>query len=310
MGPDHAALLEAFRGALHDEVRAALDASGDAAAVQQWLVAWVRVGAQAWPTVRTPPTELAAALGARLDGRDAVHAQLEPLQAADLFLALACGLGDGSAVAAFEAAHGGLIQKAVIKAGGSSHGVDDLAQRVREKLFVSDGDRPARICAYSGRGSLAGWVRVTSVRTVLDVVRWDGERRRRVDVDARVFEQVGAAEVSPEADYLRVAHADKLPAAMRAAFEALTARQRNLLRHRFFYGLSTDGVAKLYGVHRATAYRWLEGARIALFEGTREAIKRDLAVSGQELESLMHAFASRIDISMGQLLGRSLETER
>ncbi len=310
MAPDDGALLDAFRGALPGEVRVALDASTDAAAVRSWLLAWAHEGAQVWPTVRTPATQLAAALGARLDGRDAVGSQLAPLQRTDLYLALACGLGDGAAVAAFEAVHGSLIHKAVVKAGGSSHGVDDLAQRVREKLFVSDGDRPARICAYSGRGSLAGWVRVTSVRTVLDVVRWDGERKRRVDVDARVFEQVGAAEVSPEVDYLRVAHADKLPAAMRAAFEGLTVRQRNLLRHRFFYGLSTEGVAKLYGVHRATAYRWLEGARIALFEGTREAIKRDLAVSGQELESLMHAFASRIDISMGQLLGRSLETER
>lgn len=301
-------LLAAFVPRLPEELRASLTTS-DHASLDHALQTFSSTGAHAWPAVRTSPEQIVGALAQRLDGRATIAEQLAALNATDLYLALACGLGDGAAVAAFEAAHGGAIHKAVLRAGGSKHGVDDLAQRVREKLFVHDGQRPARICAYSGRGSLAAWVRVTSVRTVLDVVRWDSEHKRRVDLDDQMLEQVGVPEATPEADYLRVAHAERIPDAMRAAFAALTPKQRNLLRHRFLHALGTDAIAKLYGVHRATAYRWLETARVELFEGTRAAIKRDLEVSGHELESLMLAFRSRIDVSMGALLGRSMETE-
>ncbi len=296
--------LPEFVRALAPELQAGVDPS-----VSAVLREFVGAGERAWPSVRTPPAALVVGLAEKLDGRADVLGQLSALQLPDLYLALACGLGEGAAVAAFEGAFGTDIERAVVRAGGGGHSAEDLAQRVREKLFVSDGERPARICAYSGRGSLRAWVRVTSVRAVLDVVRWDGERRRRVDLDAQLLEGINVVEPTPEIDYLRLAHAERIPDAMRTAFAALTPRQRNLLRHRFLHGLGTDAISKIYGVHRATAYRWLEAAREALFDGTRAAIKRDLEVSAAELESLMQAFRSRLDVSMSKLLGREFETE-
>ncbi len=96
---------------------------------------------------------------------------------------------------------------------------------------------------------------------------------------------------------------------MQRAFASLTSRQRNLLRHRFLHGLSTDRIATIYAVHRATAFRWLEAARQQLFDNTRDELRRELALEGRDLESLIAALRSRIDLSVGQLLGGDLETE-
>jgi RNA polymerase sigma-70 factor (ECF subfamily) len=197
----------------------------------------------------------------------------------------------------------------VARVGETSHGREDLAQRVREKLFVPDGDRPARITAYAGRGSLRAWVRVTAIRTVLDIVRWKDDGKRRVSVEAGILEAMPGAEPDPELDYLRRAHGERLPNAMRRAFESLTSRQRNLLRHRFLHGLSTERIAKIYTVHRATAFRWLEAARQQLFERTRDELQRELQLEGRDLESLIAALRSRIDVSVNQLLGGDLEAE-
>jgi RNA polymerase sigma-70 factor (ECF subfamily) len=82
-----------------------------------------------------------------------------------------------------------------------------------------------------------------------------------------------------------------------------------VLRHRFLHGLSTDRIAKVYAVHRATAFRWLEAARQQLFDGTRDELQRELQLEGRDLESLIAALRSRIDLSVSQLLGSDLENE-
>lgn len=301
------AAVDAFVAGLEPELRDAWAVDRERLAVAlDGAVAAVRA---AWPDAAIDPDVFAVDIAQRLDGDSDVIDQLAALQAADLWLACACGRGDAQALARFDAQYGRDIERAVARVGTASDGGDDLAQRVREKLFVADGDRPPRIAAYAGRGSLRAWVRVTAVRTVLDIVRWKVDGKRRVSVEAGVLEAMPGREPDPELDYLRRAHGDRLPQAMQRAFASLTSRQRNLLRHRFLHGLSTDRIATIYAVHRATAFRWLEAARQQLFDNTRDELRRELALEGRDLESLIAALRSRIDLSVGQLLGGDLETE-
>lgn len=261
------------------------------------------------PRLRIALEELATHVAAQLQPDESLSAQLERLELDDLYLALACARGDREALQIFESSYGSDIVRAVAKVGARGHAPEDLEQRVREKLFVADGERPPRIAAYAGRGSLRGWVRVTTVRAVLDVVRWNDEVKRKVDMDRDVLEAMPGAAADPELDVLRRAHGERLVEAMREAFAALTPRQRNLLRQRFLHGLRTEKVARLYGVHRATAFRWLESARLELFDGTRKLLREQLGVSGRELESFIAAMRSRIDVSVGGLLQHELEHE-
>jgi RNA polymerase sigma-70 factor (ECF subfamily) len=300
-------LVEAFSGALEPELVEQL--GGGEAEFASVLSHLAREASDKWPAVAVSPEDFAAYLGARMQAEPDLLTQLRAVRASDLFLACGCMAGDRKAFSAFEAEFGPDIVRAVRKVGSRRHAPEDLEQRVREKLFVGDGERPPKITAYGGQGSLRAWVRVTAVRTVLDVVRWGDDSKRKVDMESDMLEALPDVEPSPELAAFRKEHAQRLPAAMREAFATLSPRQRNLLRHRYLHGLSTERVANMYSVHRATAFRWLEAARKHLFERTREIMLRDLSMSGRELESFIAALRSRLDVSINGLLPSEFEED-
>ena len=295
--------LQSFLDGLAEPLRAAAGALGDLPAQLQAMYA---AGRQAWPDVELPEGTFVSYLAAHLEDDD-LATQLRAIRPDDLYLACACAQAVPAALAAFDRAFGSQIDRALSRAGTSGRkiGQEEFRQLVREKLFV--GDAP-KIQGYGGKGALRSWVRVTAVRTMLDQVR-----RRDDPGDASdgggILEVLPNAGADPELDYIRRAYADEIPSALRAAFEALTPRQRNVLRQRFLHGLSAERLATVYGVHRATAFRWLEMARDALLAGLRARLMAQLQLSGRGLDSLIADMGSRLDVSIAGLLDGSLEPD-
>ena len=93
-------------------------------------------------------------------------------------------------------------------------------------------------------------------------------------------------------------------AALRGRTQAgdLDARARNLLRLHHLGGATLEQLAAMYGVHRATAVRWLADARAALARGTRRRLTASLDVSPAELDSILAMIGSRLEASVGRLL--------
>ena len=300
---DVAVPLQSFLDGLAEPVRAAAGVLPDLAAQ---LDAMYAVGRDAWPDVELPAHTFVSHLAAHLDGED-LATQLGAIRPDDLYLACACAQAIPAALAAFDRAFGSQIDRALARAGTSGRkiGHEEFRQLVREKLFV--GDAP-KIRGYGGKGALRSWVRVTAVRTMLDHVR-----RREDPGDASdgggILEVLPTAGADPELDYIRRAYADQIPVALRAAFAGLTARQRNVLRQRFLHGLSAERLATVYGVHRATAFRWLEMAREALLSGLRTRLMEQLQLSGRGLDSLIADMGSRLDVSIAGLLDGDLEPD-
>ncbi len=255
------------------------------------------------------PARFAAYVGARIGSEEPLYEVLEKLRVDDLYLACACAEGQSLALSVFDRRYGSDLDLAAARGRRVTSGRDEFRQQVREKLFVSTAEHPARITAYNGRGALRSWVRVTSVRMVLDLGRRREDPAEGNAEAAEVFDAMPVVAADPELDYIRRVHGAELPEAMKAAFESLTPRQRNLLRQRYLHGLSTDHLAKLYGVHRATAFRWVEAARRLLFERTRETMMVRLKLSDRELDSLMGALQSRLHVSVRRLFETKLEAE-
>jgi RNA polymerase sigma-70 factor (ECF subfamily) len=90
--------------------------------------------------------------------------------------------------------------------------------------------------------------------------------------------------------------------AFAGAVTSLSSRQRNVLRYHAIDLLTIDQIGALHGVHRVTAFRWLEQARAALLTATRAALKARLDLSEPELDSVLGAIASRLDASIDRLL--------
>ncbi len=254
------------------------------------------------------PERFAEFIANHIDDEAEPEAGLADLHAADAAFACACADGDSRALLEFDRVYGRDVDLAIARSGDIGLTRDEFRQHLRERLFVAGPQRTARISAYGGRGSLRAWVRVTATRAMLDWLRRKAEPQNRPGDDAAVFDRI-AGPNDPELEYMRQTYGAAVPEAMQAAFAALTPRQRNLLRQRHLHGLSPDRLAVAYGVHRATAFRWLEDARAALWHGLRSALAERLRVADDELDSVIAMIASRVDVSIRGMLASGLERE-
>src|SRR5688572_13887156 len=104
--------------------------------------------------------------------RALAEAQLEDIHAADLYFACALGRGHAQAIALAETELMPLVRQSVGKVDSNRAFVDEVSQRVREKLLVGE-DRA--IDQYKGTGPLGRWVRVIATRIALDLKRADAK---------------------------------------------------------------------------------------------------------------------------------------
>ncbi len=303
---ESSAVAAAFVAAVDPAVRERYAALDDIRVRVEGMVAAAEDSAEGF---ELDPLVFAAYMGARIDGRTDPDAMLDQIRVDDLYLAHACTLGDPAALAVFDRRFGTDLDLAAARGGHAASGRDEFRQLVREKLFVGAPDREAKISAYTGRGALRSWVRVTSVRMVLDLARRRGDPAEASGVAESVFEAIPEDGADPELDYVRRIHGTQLPDAIKVAFEGLSPRQRNLLRQRYLHGLSTEHLARLYNVHRATAFRWVESARRQLLTRTRRTMMNELELSGRALDSLMGDLRSRLHVSVRRLFETELEAE-
>ena len=205
---------------------------------------WLREAAAAWPDIEPEAVE---ALPSELLG--------EPTDPAERWLALACVAGSAAAMRAFEHRYLDSVEGALQQRGLSGDERAEVRQRVRVRLFVAKRDGIAVVLHYAGQGRLGGLVRVTAIREAARL-------RSGIQPRALAPDDLGGRELD-----LRVLDARQQRVA-KIAFERAAAglprRDRTILRLHYARGVSGPRLAKMYGVHRGTAARWLESARLEL----------------------------------------------
>jgi RNA polymerase sigma-70 factor (ECF subfamily) len=103
---------------------------------------------------------------------------------------------------------------------------------------------------------------------------------------------------SPELAYLRRTYEREFQEAFQTALASLSSRERNILRYHFVDGLSIDRIGDFYGVHRATAARWLNRAREALCLMTREILGQRISLSQDGFRRMLSLIESQISVRM------------
>jgi len=242
-----------------------------------------QLGHTAWPSVVLPPDAFAAYLAER---------ECTPARAADLYIACACALGDERAIGRFEATYFQDVRAIVERLAGDTALADEALQLLRAKLFVADA-KERGITNYAGRGDLRGWFRVAATRVALSLLR----SRRKVE-DEGALAQVAATQADPELAVMRERYAQEANEVLRLAFDELTPRERNLLRQHFADGLTVDALGAVYGVHRATAARWLEKARLRLEKRVRALLVKRLGVTTATADSILAMVRSDLHITL------------
>jgi RNA polymerase sigma-70 factor, ECF subfamily len=296
--PDVAApLMQSFVGGLHPDARVRIES--DTTTVAAALDTHWQAAREAWPGITVTLERFASELARRL-GAGATTEQLVRTRAADVYLAIACTAGDAGAIAEFERAYLREVDIAGTKLRATPDQTAEVKAHLRRILFVDEPGRPAAAGEFSGRGDLRGYVRVMATR---DLIRAINRGRRELQFeDDEILDRL-ATHDDPELSILRAQYRGTVDEALRAALSGLEDRSRALLRYQVVDGWTVDQVGQLYGVHRATAARWLAAAREKLGERIRSELASRLEISEDEVASIVRLVQSRVDVSLDRLLG-------
>ena len=103
---------------------------------------------------------------------DVIAEFIDKLQADDLCLIVACERGDQKAWADLVERFSATVRSAARSASSNEEGAEDLAQSIWAELHglrVREDGKPAgKLAYYSGRGSLAGWLRAVVAQLAID----------------------------------------------------------------------------------------------------------------------------------------------
>jgi RNA polymerase sigma-70 factor, ECF subfamily len=166
-------------------------------------------------------------------------------------------------------------------------------------MTTHDGRRRSKLEYYTGRGSLAGWLRSVLARRYIDDYR---KRRRLVSLDEQM--ENGAADVAVAAQTLTLpdeAYRIRLGACVGTLLTEMESQDRFLLRTYYLDGRSLAEIAKLLGVHESTISR-----RVKRLGGTlRQRLLKKLQASGLSRRAAEEALSGDVrdlDVDVKELL--------
>lgn len=276
----------------------------DAATLEGLLLRAWETGRRAWPQVTLAADVFVRHLAEQLstaDARTPLARLLEQVALAGLYLACACVQHAPGAVELLE--HH-FLEKLPASLGYlklPAARLDELCQQVRIHLLIGTNGTGPRLAEYTGRGSLASWIRVIAVRMAFKQGALVREIPEEDALDA--LAAMPAPGPDPEIDLIKQRYQREFRQAVREAFATLSSEQRHLLRLHFIDRLSTSEMGPLFRVNQSTISRWLKSARQVVYEETKRRLRQALGLSSQEFASLLGAIDSQLDVSLSQVFG-------
>jgi RNA polymerase sigma-70 factor, ECF subfamily len=248
-----------------------------------------------------------------------IRAFIDEIRADDLCLVIACEKGDEAAwehlVAKFDPA----VRSAARNISASSEEADDLASSIWAELYGlrhdKEGKKKSKLAYYSGRGSLAGWLRAVVAQLAIDQFR---KRSKFVQVEeSRDFENLAneySESTNNDHGHL-VAHTDSpedmlgqklstrdVSLALRSAISSLEAEDRLVLKLYYFDGQKLKDIAEIFGYHEATASRKLVRIQAEIRRSAEKYLRNERGWTENEVKRHLSETAAKLDISVEKLI--------
>jgi RNA polymerase sigma-70 factor (ECF subfamily) len=251
-----------------------------------------------WPEVSGHEVAFVEALAIRLEGEQNLVDALSRLVVPDVYLVAAVLAGDSRALSAVERLTREETTRAVTRLGATGPPAEDVVQELLVKLVVPRDNRPPKLAAFGGHGSLQAWLKVAAVRTAISL----GRRKQEELVEEEVLATIADDGDDQGLAFLKASYRGEFKTAFAATFAELPPRARTLLRLQIVNQLSLEEIGLFYRVSRATAARWLADARASLVSGTQERLVATLEISTEELAELMRLVASSLYSTLTRLI--------
>lgn len=238
-----------------------------------------------------------------------IKAFIDELHADDLCLIIACERGNERAWEDLVANFDQTVKSAARKISSNNEDAEDLASSIWAELYGlrqdADGKRKSKLAYYSGRGSLAGWLRAVVSQLAVDQFR-KGAKFVQIEED-REFERLanessngdgphlGVHTDNPEDELTRSRTTADVSAALTHAIASLEAEDRLILKLYYFDSLKLKDIAATFGYHEATASR-----RLTRVQGEiRKGVERELCKQHGWTESEVKRHLSETAASLG-----------
>lgn len=226
---------------------------------------------------------------------------IDKLQADDLCLIVACEQGNQKAWSDLVERFSATVRSAARSASSNEEGAEDLGQSIWAELHglrVRDDGKPAgKLAYYSGRGSLAGWLRAVVAQLAVDQHRKQSRLvQTEEDADFDRIIQNGQEDntwsghggaVNPELEISKKLAGAEMQKALATSIKQLSAEDRLLVKLYYFDGLRLREAGAVLGVHEATASRRLTRVHAEL----REQVEGILADQGWTKPETAQAFS-------------------
>jgi len=241
---------------------------------------------------------------------------IDELQADDLCLIIACERGDENAWNDLVERFTTTVRSAARSASSNEDAAEDLAQSIWAELYGlrtrKDGAPASKLAYYSGRGSLAGWLRAVVGQLAIDTFRKQSrlvQTEADTDLDRLAHEaSVGDGQAmlagipNPEESMSnRFAQADMQQALSRTVQE-LAAEDRLLVKLYYFDNLRLREAGAVLGVHEATASRRLTRIQTDLRKRVTKILIDERGWTAAETEQSFAEVAQHLDTDLETLL--------
>ena len=236
---------------------------------------------------------------------------IDELQADDLCLIIACEHGDENAWNDLVERFTATVRSAARSASSNEDAAEDLAQSIWAELYGlrtrKDGAPASKLAYYSGRGSLAGWLRAVVGQLAVDTFRKQSrlvQTEEDSDLDRLAHDSsVGEGQAvlagipNPEESMSnRFAQAD-MQQALNKAVQELTAEDRLLVKLYYFDNLRLREAGAVLGVHEATASRRLTRVQTDLRKRVAKILIDERGWTQTETEKSFAEVAQHLDIA-------------
>ncbi|HBR58512.1 MAG TPA: hypothetical protein DEA22_13755 [Blastocatellia bacterium] len=252
-------------------------------------------------------------------GRVEIESFIGEIRVEELCLITACERGDENAWRELSSRFDSAVRSAARRITANNEDADDLANSIWAELYGlsvdSDGKRKSKLAYYSGRGSLAGWLRAVAAQLAVDnyrkqarIVQIDENREFEIlaneaaNADGRLFSQAP----NPEAIFAEKRMAADVIKSIQRAMNELAAEDRLVLKLYYFDNLKLKEIGAAFGYHEATASRKLVRIQGEIRKSVEESLRRDHGWKMDEVKRYLAETAEKLGVDIAKMLGMLL----
>lgn len=249
---------------------------------------------------------------------------IEALRGDDLCLIAACERGDDDAWGDLVLSFGQVVKSTARNFCSNTEDVDDLANSIWAELhglkLREDGKPSGKIAYYSGRGSLAGWLRAVVHQLAIDQHR---KLSRFVQIEEdREFENLAAEAASDNGDGPHLVSAAESPEeafsgkqamadvseALRDTIAEMGTEDRLIIKLYYFDSLRLKEIGQMLGFHEATASRRLVKIQGDLRKGVEKRLQADKGWKHEEVKNYLAETAEKLGIDLEKMFAALIVT--